>query len=272
MFLAIDIGNTNIVLGVKVYSQPSDMPSLNTPFSSCFRMSTSIDRTVDEYRALIFSFFQQQGFDPRAVTGIGICCVVPPLEKMFVDLCRDLFQKEAMCVGPGVKTGMPILYDNPKEVGADRIANAVAAYFRFKKSCIVVDFGTATTFDFVTEDGEYAGGLIAPGLGISAKALFQNTSKLPRVDIQKPEMVLGRNTVGSIQSGLYYGSLGAIDRIVDEILNEVKLPRSKVVVVATGGLAGLLFSKSKAMDEMIPNLTLEGLEIAFALNRGRKGN
>jgi len=271
MFLAIDIGNTNIVLGVKHYSQPSEMPNLEIPFSACFRLATSIDRTLDEYRALIFSFFQQEGLEARKVAGIGICCVVPPLEKVFVDLCKDLFKKEALCVGPGVKTGMPILYDNPKEVGADRIANAVAAFYRFKKSCIVVDFGTATTFDFVTADGQYAGGLIAPGLGISAKALFQNTSKLPRVDILKPDEVLGRNTVGSIQSGLYYSSLGAIDRIVEEILKEVKLPKTKVIVIATGGLAGLLFGESKVMDEMIPNLTLEGLEIAFALNRGRKG-
>lgn len=271
MFLAIDIGNTNIVLGVKRDAKPNEMPNLDISFSSCFRLGTAIDRTLDEYRALIFSFFQQEGLDPLKVSGIGICCVVPPLEKVFVDLCRNLFKKEAMCVGPGVKTGMPILYDNPKEVGADRIANAVAAYHRFKKSCIIVDFGTATTFDFVTADGEYAGGLIAPGLGISAKALFQNTSKLPRVDILKPEHVLGRNTVGSIQSGLYYGSLGAIDRIVEEILREVNLPKTKVKVIATGGLAGLLFGESKVIDEMIPNLTLEGLEIAFALNRGRKG-
>lgn len=260
MLLAVDIGNTNIVLGL---IEGDDIRHY-------WRLGTSYERTGDEYATLIDSLFRQAGLPLSSIAGIAMSCVVPPIQHLFSELLENLFKLQPVVVGPGTKTGMAILYDNPKEVGADRIVNAVAAFQRFKKPCVVVDFGTATTFDVVSADGKYGGGVIAPGIAISAEALFQRASKLPRVDLIAPDRVIGRNTVGSMQSGLYYGYLGLVDRIVEEILREAKLTTVETAIIATGGLAPLLVPASKTIQGVYPHLTLEGLNIIFALNQDKR--
>src|SRR5207302_6040478 len=226
MLLAIDVGNTNTVLGV------FDKGTLR----DSFRVQTEKDRTGDEYGLQIKSLFDFAGLRIAEVHDVIVSSVVPPMAFPLEQMCERFFHKKPLFVGPGVKTGMPVLYDNPREVGADRIVNAVAAYEQWKQGLIIVDFGTATTFDAVTPKGEYLGGAIAPGITISADALYSHAAKLPRVEIARPKHVIGKNTVASMQSGLFFGYVGLVDEIVTRMAREVDFPTK---VVATGALAAL---------------------------------
>lgn len=238
MLLAIDIGNTNMVLGL------FDGSTLKADW----RLETRAGRTGDEYGAIMAELFGLVGFSLKDVTSVAIACVVPPTLFALEQCCRRYLKLEPLVVGPGIKTGMPILYDNPKEVGADRIVNAVAAHHRWPQGAIVVEFGTATVFDVVTPRGEYAGGIIAPGLAIAADALFHATAKLPRVDIARPKAAIGKNTVSSIQSGILFGYAGLVDALVARIRAEIDFaPR----VVATGSLAHLVARETKTIDSTL---------------------
>jgi type III pantothenate kinase len=254
MLLALDVGNTNTVIGV------FDGQALVTHW----RLSTRREGTRDEYGILIKGLFDFGGLGFQAVSAVIISSVVPPLQGPLEEMARQYFGVEPMVVGPGIKTGMPILYESPREVGADRIVNAVAAFEAYGGPCIVVDFGTATTFDAISARGEYVGGVICPGIGISSEALFQHAAKLPRVDISRPKIVIGRNTVGSMQAGLYYGYLSLVEGVVARMRAELG---GKAAVVATGGLAQLLLTESTAVDHVDPLLTLTGLRILFERNQ-----
>ncbi len=255
MLLAIDIGNTNTVLGLYQGSA----------LTRSWRINTDKGRTVDEYAIVIHDLFRLSDIHFDDIDHVIISCVVPPILATFESLCRQYFKKKPQIVGPGIKTGMPIQYDNPREVGADRIVNAVAAFEQYRRSLIIVDFGTATTFDFISAKGEYQGGAIAPGVGISAEALYQRASKLPRVEIARPPQVIAKTTVASMQAGIFYGYVGLVDGIVARMKAEA---RDEPLVVATGGLAPLIAESSQTIDEVAPDLTLEGLRIIHGRNRG----
>jgi type III pantothenate kinase len=259
LLLAVDVGNTNVTLGLFEKSR-------GTPWRlrADWRLETRSGRTADEYVALLGELHRRAGLDLDAVTAVAISSVVPPALAPLEQLCRRHLKIEPLIVGPGIKTGVPILYENPREVGADRIVNAVAAYERWPQGAIVVDFGTATTFDVITARGEYAGGVIAPGLSVSADALYQATAKLPRVEIVRPATVIGRNTVASMQSGLVFGYAGLVDAIVGRIRGEIDFsPR----VVGTGGLAPLIAREARTIDECDDMLKLQGLAILYDRNR-----
>ncbi len=262
MLLVLDVGNTNTVLGV-FEANSSDPGAPHGPLIAHWRVSTTKTQTVDEYGVLFRNLFSMNGLEVGAVHGTVISSVVPPLDSTLREVCERYFHSRPLFIEPGVKTGMPVHYDNPAEVGADRIVNSVAAFEKFGGPCIVVDFGTATTFDVVSKKGEYMGGVITPGIGVSADALFNRTARLPRVDIRKPPRVLATNTVNSVQSGLYYGYLGLIDGILERLIAEMG---ENVTVVATGGLAPLMGGGSKYIKEIDDLLTLEGLRIIYERN------
>ncbi len=254
MLLAIDVGNTNTVLGL--YD--------GTRHICHFRMNTSRDRTADETGMLMLQFFQNKNILAAEITDVVICSVVPTVMYSLEHAIRKYLNVEPVVVGPGTKTGMNIKYDNPKEVGADRIVNAVAAYHLYGGPVIIIDFGTATTFCAVAENGDYLGGLICPGIKISMEALFTQTAKLPRVEILKPPSVIGKTTITSMQSGAFYGFIGQVDYIVKKIRSELG---QQAKAIATGGLARLISSESETIEEVNSFLTLEGLRLIHERNQ-----
>jgi type III pantothenate kinase len=253
MLLAVDIGNTNTVLGL------FDGETLRIDW----RLETRVERTGDELAAAVRGLFELAGLRFSEVTAGIISSVVPPATISVERFFRRFVEVTPLVVGPGIKSGMPILYDNPREVGADRLVNAVAAHARFPGGAIVVDFGTATKFDVVTDRGEFAGGVIAPGLMVSADSLFRATAKLPRVELTRPKSAIGRNTVAAIQSGVMFGYAGLVDALVARIRSELTFsPR----VIATGGLASVIAGETSSIEETDVNLTLRGLRILHERN------
>jgi type III pantothenate kinase len=263
MLLTLDVGNTNTVLGL--YRLAPD------ELITHWRISTLRTQTADEYGVLFLNLFSMRKVEASGVSSIIISSVVPPLESTLRQMCERYFNLKPMFVEPGIKTGMPILVDNPAELGADRLVNGVAAFARYGGPCIVVDFGTATTFDVISAKGEYLGGVIAPGLAISAEALFARAARLSRVDVKKPAKVVGTNTVAHLQSGLYYGYIGLVDGILERMLQEIKTPDSPTPkIIATGGLARLVADDSRFIETIDDMLTLDGLRLIYERNRVTK--
>ena len=254
LLLTIDLGNTNTVLGVFEGAE----------LRAHWRLATRREQTADEYGILVRNLFMGSGLVPTAIEGVALASVVPPLTPVLVALSKQYLDLEPLVVEPGVRTGMPILYEPPGDVGADRIVNGVAAFAAYGGPVIVVDFGTATTLDVVTRKGEYLGGVICPGVGISADALFQRAARLPRVDVRHPGKVIGRSTVGSIQSGIYFGYAAMVEGLIARLRGELGEPAR---VVATGGLAETLAGEIPSIEAVDPVLTLTGLRLIWERNR-----
>jgi type III pantothenate kinase len=256
LLLCLDVGNTQTVAGV--------ISPTNREILAQWRVRTSHDRTGDEYTHLLRDLLRGDGIEPSRVAGVAVSCVVPQAIRALHEMSRRAFGLEPLMVGPGMKSGMPILYDNPREVGADRIVNAVAAYERFHRPLVVIDFGTAITFDVVSGKGEYLGGAIVPGLQIAVDALFSRAAKLPQVELAVPDKVVGKDTVASIQSGILFGYASLVDGLVARIEAETGVEHH---VVATGGMAEMLAGEAKSIREVLPDLTLEGLALLWERNR-----
>ncbi|WP_032123612.1 type III pantothenate kinase [Clostridium amazonitimonense] len=258
MVLLIDVGNTNIVLGV--YDEDKLIAD--------WRMSTDTKKTSDEYGIEIMQLFLHSNLDYKKIEGVIISSVVPNIMYSLEHLIRKYFKIEPIIVGPGIKTGINIKYDNPKEVGADRIVNAVAAHHEFRRPLIIIDFGTATTFCAVNKNGDYLGGTICPGIKISSEALFERAAKLPRIELIKPNTVLCKNTVNSMQAGVIYGYVGQVKYIVSKMKEEMMgLGEQEPYVIATGGLAKLISDEAKCIDRIDSLLTLKGLNIIYQKNK-----
>lgn len=254
MLLVLDIGNTNITAGVFEGDK----------LLAAWRIASRRDQTADELGLLLRQFLREAALAPEAVGDVVACSVVPPLNPTVEKMCQRYFGRQVFWVGPGTRTGVPVKTENPREVGADRVVNAAAGYTLYGGPLIVVDFGTATTFDVVSAKGEYIGGAIAPGVGISCEALFNRAARLPRVDLVPPPSVIGRNTVHSMQAGIIFGFAGLVDEIVRRIWAELK---EETKVVATGGLASLIARESKTIQKIDPYLTLTGLRLIYERNQ-----
>lgn len=261
MILTLDIGNTNIKTAL---FEGEEM-------AHYWRISTSLSKTSDEYGILLMNMFAHEGVKPEEVEGIVISSVVPTINFTIEHMCQNYFHMQPMMVAPGIKTGINIKYENPRELGSDRIANAVAAYAQYGGPCIFIDFGTATTFGVVDENGSFLGGSIFPGIKVASEALVSGTAKLPRFAIEKPESVIGRTTLSNLQSGMYYGYVGLVKHIVQKMKQE--LGRQDAIVVATGGMALLISEESKVIDKLDGLLTLKGLRMIYERNKaeGRIG-
>jgi len=257
MILTLDVGNTNIKLGI--YSAEGELLQYG-------RLSTDVHKTSDEYGLTIINVFQYAHLDPAKVDGIIYSSVVPSINFTLESMCHTFFHQDPILVGPGIRTGMPILYDNPREVGSDRICTAVAAYEKYGGPCIVIDFGTATTFGAVSAAGEFLGGAIMPGMKVSLQGLVSGTARLPNIELKKPGRVIGKNTIENMQSGLIHGYTGAVQRLVRKIGQEMN-ETEKVKVVATGGMARMVAEDSKVIDIIDSYLAMQGLYIIYQRNR-----
>jgi len=254
MFLAIDIGNTNIDFGI------FDGDKLRATWS----LATGIHRTLDEYGVSLLSLMEHQHFHPLDITGVGMCAVVPPLMHIFIGMCQKYLNIKPLVVEAGVKTGLRICLDNPREVGPDRVVDAVAAQSLYEKPVIIIDLGTATTFDVVSQEGDYLGGAIAPGISVASEALFARTAMLPRIELMRPKQVIGRNTISAMQSGIIFGYIGLIESIIQRIEQELG---SKAKIVATGGQIYSIAKEIPIIDVINPDLTLIGLRLIYEMNQ-----
>ena len=255
MLLVIDIGNTTIKLGI------FDKDKLKATWS----LATGIHRTSDEYGVLLLNLLERQKFLPSEIAGVALCGVVPPLASTFVGMCQKHLNIQPLVVEAGVKTGVRIRLDNPREVGSDRVVGAVAAHYLYEKPAIIIDLGTAITFDVVSQEGDYLGGAIAPGISIAIEALFARTAMLPRIELVRPKQVIGRNTIAAMESGIIFGYTGLIEGIVQRIEEELG---EKAKVVATGGYAHLIAGETSVIDIVNPDLVLMGLRLIYEMNRG----